>query len=138
MTALKKAQQKYEKTRTIKKVSFNDEIDADLIEHLKDKEFSSYVKALIKNDLDNKAVPVQAEDLPEKKEGLPRDPNIIDWVDDEPKPGPGPIIDLYRDILLNAYRGHYDNFPVDVSHLTEDIINSMSIPEIRGYTGYLG
>jgi len=44
----------------------------------------------------------------------------------------------FKRILLDAYRGHYNNFPVDVSHLTEDVINSMSIPEIQCYTGFMG
>ena len=41
----------YEQKRDTKRVSFNIEKDADIIEHLKDKEFSTYVKKLIREDM---------------------------------------------------------------------------------------
>lgn len=132
MTPLKKAQQKYEKTRTIKKVSFNDDLDADLIEHLKDKEFSSYIKTLIRNDIN---IPVEPKDIPVNNEALPRDPNTVDWVDDQPKVRSD--LERYRYMILRAHRGDFTNFPTDISHLTVDMINEMSIDEIREYTGYI-
>ena len=41
----------YEKKRDTKRVSFNIEKDADIIAYIKDKEFSTYVKKLIREDM---------------------------------------------------------------------------------------
>ena len=41
----------YESKRDTKRVSFNTEKDADIIAYIKDKEFSTYVKKLIREDM---------------------------------------------------------------------------------------
>ena len=41
----------YEKKRDTKRVSFNIEKEAEIIEYIKDKEFSTYVKKLIREDM---------------------------------------------------------------------------------------
>ena len=41
----------YEQKRDTKRVSFNKEKDADIIAYIKDKEFSTYVKKLIREDM---------------------------------------------------------------------------------------
>ena len=41
----------YELKRDTKRVSFNIEKDADIIAYIKDKEFSTYVKKLIRKDM---------------------------------------------------------------------------------------
>lgn len=41
----------YEQKRDAKRVSFNIEKDADIIAYIKDKEFSTYVKKLIREDM---------------------------------------------------------------------------------------
>ena len=41
----------YQKKRDSKRVSFNKEKDADIIAYIKDKEFSTYVKKLIREDM---------------------------------------------------------------------------------------
>ena len=41
----------YEEKRDTKRVSFNIEKDADIITYIKDKEFSTYVKKLIREDM---------------------------------------------------------------------------------------
>ena len=43
--------QEYERKRDTKRASFNIEKDADIIAHIKDKEFSTYVKKLIREDM---------------------------------------------------------------------------------------
>ena len=43
--------QEYEKKRNTKRVSFNIEKDADIVAYIKDKEFSTYVKKLIREDM---------------------------------------------------------------------------------------
>ena len=42
---------KYDEMREIKRVSFNIEKEADIIAYIKDKEFSTYVKKLIREDM---------------------------------------------------------------------------------------
>ena len=42
---------KYDEMREIKRVSFNTEKDADILTYIKDKEFSTYVKKLIREDM---------------------------------------------------------------------------------------
>ena len=42
---------KYEKKRTVKPVSILHADDADILAHIKDKEFSTYVKKLIREDM---------------------------------------------------------------------------------------
>ena len=46
----------YEQKRDTKRVSFNIEKDADILFYIKDKEFSTYVKKLIRADMDNNPV----------------------------------------------------------------------------------
>lgn len=41
----------YEKNRVRLQVSFNKVKDAEILKHLKDKEFSTYVKKLIREDM---------------------------------------------------------------------------------------
>ena len=41
----------YEQKRDTKRVSFNIEKDADILAYIKDKEFSTYVKKLIREDM---------------------------------------------------------------------------------------
>ena len=41
----------YEQKRDTKRVSFNKTKDADIIAYIKDKEFSTYVKKLIREDM---------------------------------------------------------------------------------------
>ena len=42
---------KYDKKRVVKPVSISNEEDADIIAYIKDKEFSTYVKKLIREDM---------------------------------------------------------------------------------------
>lgn len=52
MDALKKAQQKYSLKRVNKSVSFNSETEQDLIEFAEQLDFSNWVKAKIKGDIE--------------------------------------------------------------------------------------
>ena len=45
------SKKKYEAKRTVKPVSLLNIEDADIITHIKDKEFSTYVKKLIREDM---------------------------------------------------------------------------------------
>ena len=45
------SKKKYEAKRTVKPVSLLNIHDADIISHIKDKEFSTYVKKLIREDM---------------------------------------------------------------------------------------
>jgi len=130
MTPLKKAQKKYEGRRNVKKVSFNLDSDSDLIAFLDNKEFSSYVKHLIRSDMQSCGF----SEVPE----VPEVPESSDaGVLCESPPKPVSELERYRNLLLRAFNGEYSNFPTDISHLTVDIINSMSVSEIREYTGYV-
>ena len=46
----------YEKNRVRQPVSLNKKKDADILFYIKDKEFSTYVKKLIRADMDNNPV----------------------------------------------------------------------------------
>ena len=48
---MKDRKKDYELKRNAKRVSFNTEKDADIIAYIKDKEFSTYVKKLIREDM---------------------------------------------------------------------------------------
>ena len=48
---MKNHKRTYEEKRDTKRVSFNIEKDADIIAYIKDKEFSTYVKKLIREDM---------------------------------------------------------------------------------------
>lgn len=45
------SKKKYEKKRVVKPVSILNADDADILTHIKDKEFSTYVKKLIREDM---------------------------------------------------------------------------------------
>lgn len=53
MDALKKAQQKYALKRVNKSVSFNSETEQDLIEFSEQLDFSNWVKAKIRGDIES-------------------------------------------------------------------------------------
>jgi tRNA U54 and U55 pseudouridine synthase Pus10 len=52
----KDRRKKYDEMREVKRASFHKEKDADILKHLKDKEFSTYIKKLIREDM-NKTPP---------------------------------------------------------------------------------
>ena len=49
--AFKDRRKKYDEMREIKRASFHKEKDADIIAYIKDKEFSTHVKKLIREDM---------------------------------------------------------------------------------------
>ena len=49
--AFKDRRKKYDEMREIKRASFHKEKDADIIAYIKDKEFSTYVKKLIREEM---------------------------------------------------------------------------------------
>ena len=49
--AFKDRRKKYDEMREIKRASFHKEKNADIITYIKDKEFSTYVKKLIREDM---------------------------------------------------------------------------------------
>ena len=49
------SKKKYEKKRTVKPVSLLNIEDADILTHIKGKEFSTYVKRLIREDIKNES-----------------------------------------------------------------------------------
>ena len=51
MIILESSKKKYEKKRVVKHVSFLKEKDAEILNYIKDFEFSTYVKKLIREDM---------------------------------------------------------------------------------------
>lgn len=149
MTSLKEAQKKYEKGRTIKKVSFNNEGDSELLSFLSalNEEFSPFIKRLIQNEMNR---PGFKKDKPDKLE-CERDPNTVDWVDEvvleesdrptglkEPTPAQKEL-SHYRSMLMKLFLNPeaYKGISVDLSELTEEKINKMNVEEVREIIGYV-
>ena len=47
----KDRRKKYDEMREVKRASFHKEKDAEILKHLKDKEFSTYIKKLIEKEM---------------------------------------------------------------------------------------